>query len=149
MRKFDEILNSVSQLLGKKRKAYGDNYERGRDKRGPVCFYLRIEDKVNRIEQLDLNPTQSNDESVEDSLMDIIGYCVNEINYRAEKKNPELIASEPDTEQGMVKCRGKNCYNRGITTKKKMKECLRASLAINPDFSECVWNAKGISNVYK
>jgi len=56
---------------------------------------------------------------------------------------------KPDTEQGIVKCRGKNCYNRAITTKKKMKECLRASLAINPDFSECVWNAKGISDVYK
>ena len=54
-----------------------------------------------------------------------------------------------DTEQGIVKCRGKNCYNRAITTKKKMKECLRDSLTVNPDFSECVWNTKGVSNVYK
>ena len=148
MSKFLGILQPIAELLERKNQDYGNSFDQLRERYGPVGFYIRVADKLNRIEQLDSNPAQVKSESIEDTLRDIIGYVTLEINYRMKKK-PELVVSGPDTEQGIVKCRGKNCYRREITTKKKMKECLMASLAINPDFSECVWNAKGIRDVYK
>lgn len=85
MSKFKEILQPIAELLERKNTDYGNSFDRIRDKRGPVAFYLRIEDKLNRLERLDSASALVTDESIDDTLQDIIGYCTLEINYRREK----------------------------------------------------------------
>jgi len=123
--KFNDILNPIAELLAKKRNDYGDNYELGRDKRGPVSFYLRIEDKLNRIEQLDSNTAQVKDESVLDTLNDIIGYVTLEINYRREKALGELL-----------KCGKGYCYKPEIRLSGKRCDCADM---VNERGHICVW----------
>ncbi|SPF51165.1 conserved hypothetical protein [Candidatus Desulfosporosinus infrequens] len=83
--KFSEILNPIADLIERKNTDYGNSYDQLRDKYGPVGFYIRISDKLNRIEQLDNNPAQVKDEAIEDTIRDIIGYATLELNYRKEK----------------------------------------------------------------
>ena len=82
MSKFLAILNPIADLLERKNQDYGSSFYQLRDKYGPVSFYLRIMDKLNRLEQLDQNPARVHDESTEDTLRDIIGYCTLELDYR-------------------------------------------------------------------
>jgi len=115
--KFSSILEPIAELLAKKRNDYGDNYEQGREKRGPVSFYLRIEDKLNRIEQLDSSPAQVKTETIEDTLNDIIGYCTLEINYRREKESSESTR---------LRCADGFCTNEEMVTSKDVTECKNA-----------------------
>jgi len=115
--KFISILEPIAGLLSKKRNDYGDNYEMGRDKRGPVAFYLRIEDKLNRIEQLDSNPAQVKDETMEDTLSDIIGYCILEIIYRRERGL---------SKETRLMCADGYCTNEEIVSIQDVTECKNA-----------------------
>ena len=133
--RFKSILEPIAELLTKKRNDYGDNYEQGRDKRGPVRFYLRIEDELNRIERLDSNSAQVKTESAEDSLSDIIGYCVLEINYRREERIKLGTATviEVDNRRIKVRCGTGLCSNYHIKNTMDVDDCPRIS------FSMCKW----------
>lgn len=138
--KFSSILEPIAELLTKKRNDYGDNYEEGRDKRGPVAFYLRIEDKLNRIEQLDSNPAQVKEESIEDTLNDIIGYCTLEINYRRGVKTKPTPAVIPK----LARCRGSSCYSSLINTENDVEKCTREATTFNRNFKieHCKWRGE-------
>jgi len=83
MNKFEEILKPIAELLEQKNKAYGNSFDKLRERYGPAAFYIRIADKMGRIENLDNNPDLCcGDESIIDTLNDIIGYCTLEIAYR-------------------------------------------------------------------
>lgn len=79
---FDVILGQIANLLEKKNHDYGDSYTVLRDKYGPVAFYVRIADKLNRIEQLDRSDQLVDNESIIDTLRDMIGYATLELRYR-------------------------------------------------------------------
>jgi len=84
--KFETILQPIAELLERKNKDYGNSFDQLREKYGPVGFYIRVADKLNRIEQLDTNQAMVKDEAIEDTLNDLIGYCVLELAYRQAKK---------------------------------------------------------------
>ena len=48
-------------------------------------YFLRIEDKLNRLINLSKKEAKVNDEKVEDTLKDIIGYTLLMLNYKNKK----------------------------------------------------------------
>lgn len=91
------ITNSVENLLVIKNKKYGNSFDKTRDKYGAIAFALRLEDKFNRIFSLiKENDNGTDDESIEDTIKDIIGYCILELSYRNsnnERKTQKIVDS--------------------------------------------------------
>ena len=82
---FKQILEPIAELLQQKNKNYGDSYKKIRDSHGKLSLIIRLEDKLNRLETIAKNQnTDLGDESYEDTLKDIIGYCTLELNYLQE-----------------------------------------------------------------
>jgi len=81
MNEFLDILKPVAELLKRKNTDYGNSYNETRREFGPVAFLLRINDKFARLKTLTCQQAQVTDESVEDTLKDIIGYCTLELRY--------------------------------------------------------------------
>ena len=82
MGEFLEILAPVAELLQRKNTDYGNSIDHTRREFGPTAFLLRLDDKYNRIKTLTKQESQVNDESIEDTLSDIIGYCTLELRFR-------------------------------------------------------------------
>lgn len=80
MSDFKTILEPIAEMLEKKNHDYGDSYKELRKKYGVTSFHIRVADKLNRIEQLDKDGAKVS-ESREDTIKDIIGYCVLELRY--------------------------------------------------------------------
>jgi len=85
MNEFLEILTPIAELLKRKNTDYGNSYNETRREFGPVAFLLRINDKFARLKTLRNNEAKVNDESIEDTLADIIGYCTLELRYLRKK----------------------------------------------------------------
>ena len=81
MNEFLEILKPVAELLKRKNTDYGGSYDELRDKFGEVAFIIRLHDKLARLKTLTAQKAQVNDESIEDTIKDIIGYCTLELCY--------------------------------------------------------------------
>lgn len=82
MNEFMKILEPVAELLKRKNTDYGNSYDQTRGEFGPTAFLLRLDDKVNRLKTLTKQEAQVSDESIEDTLADMIGYCTLELRYR-------------------------------------------------------------------
>ena len=71
------IAKEIAELVEKKDKDYNSAFSKTLKEYGNVAYFLRIDDKLNRLKNLMLN---NNDpvvnESVEDTLKDIIGYTL-------------------------------------------------------------------------
>jgi len=78
---FESITKEIISLLKRKTADYGNSYDRLRQEFGPTCFYIRLFDKLYRLQQVDKNGHQVN-ESAKDTLQDIVGYCLLELCYR-------------------------------------------------------------------
>lgn len=85
MNEFMQILTPVAELLKRKNTDYGNSYDETRREFGSVAFLLRINDKFGRLKTLTKQDAQVNDESIEDTLEDIIGYCTLELRYLRKK----------------------------------------------------------------
>jgi hypothetical protein len=84
--KFYKILKQIGDLLNRKNSDYGDSYAETRDEFGDVAFVLRLTDKYKRLKTLmGGNPALVSEESIEDTISDIIGYCTLELKYRRER----------------------------------------------------------------
>jgi len=81
----EEIAQSVLKILERKRKDYGGSYEKLRDEFGTVAFYIRLRDKMTRLQQVDANGDTVG-EAPTDTIKDIIGYCLLELQYRQHHK---------------------------------------------------------------
>lgn len=71
-----EILVEIEDTLVRKNKDYGNSFDELMDELGIVAGLIRIKDKYNRLKQL-TNPKheqQVNDESLKDTVKDLIGY---------------------------------------------------------------------------
>ena len=75
-----EIINiakEIAELVEKKDKDYNHAFSKTLKEYGNVAYFLRIDDKLNRLKNLMLNNTKAEvNESVEDTLKDIIGYTL-------------------------------------------------------------------------
>lgn len=81
-----EIANEVAELVEKKNKDYGNSFDRTLEVYGDVAYFLRIEDKLSRLRSLTKNKALVTDESIEDTLKDIIGYTLLMINNKRNNK---------------------------------------------------------------
>ena len=84
----DSIAGEVVDLLARKNHDYGGSYVKLRDEFGPDSFLIRLGDKYNRL--LALRGKQALiGESTDDTIRDIVGYCLLELAYRAEGARSE------------------------------------------------------------
>ena len=80
------ILKQLETLLIKKNKDYNNSFDRTVDEYGYVVIVIRLEDKINRLNNLIKNNNEVKDESIEDTLLDIAGYCVLSLIYLENKE---------------------------------------------------------------
>ena len=79
---FEKVLIPILGLLEKKNKDYGRSYDKLREEFGEVSFLIRLSDKYNRLKTLTYHPASVEDESIIDTIYDVIGYCTLELAYR-------------------------------------------------------------------
>ncbi|MBD5430967.1 MAG: DUF1599 domain-containing protein, partial [Lactobacillus sp.] len=71
---FKKYTDHLAEVLQQKNNAYGDSFTKSVDKYGLSVIGVRLSDKYNRIEHLITNnEMKENDESLEDTLLDIAG----------------------------------------------------------------------------
>ena len=80
-----DIALEISDLVEKKNRDYGNSFDRTIEEYGDVAYFLRMEDKLSRLKSL-TNKEAEVDESIEDTLKDIIGYTLLMINNKRCKK---------------------------------------------------------------
>lgn len=84
---FKDYTNHLAKTLQEKNKAYGDSFTKSVDKYGLSVIGVRLSDKYNRIEHLIThNELKENDESLEDTLLDMAGYSILALKYLKEHK---------------------------------------------------------------
>lgn len=81
-----DILKELETLLIRKNKDYNNSFDRTVDEYGYVVIAIRLEDKINRLNNLMKNNNEVKDESIEDTLLDIAGYCVLSLIYLENKE---------------------------------------------------------------
>ena len=86
--KFSEYTNHLADVLNQKNQAYGDSFTKSVDKYGLSVIGVRLSDKYNRIEHLITHhELKENDESLEDTLLDMAGYSILGLKYLEEHEN--------------------------------------------------------------
>lgn len=83
------VVNDIVSLLEKKNNDYGNSATQTYEEYGDVAFFIRISDKINRLKSLTINnKTQEvKDESIEDTVKDIIGYCLLYLEWKTSKED--------------------------------------------------------------
>lgn len=78
-----KVANEIAELVERKNHDYGNSFDITINDYGKVAYFLRIDDKLNRLKQLMLSDkiSQVDDEKIEDTLRDIIGYTLLMLNY--------------------------------------------------------------------
>lgn len=85
---FVEYTDHLTEILQEKNHAYGDSFTKSIDKYGLSVIGVRLSDKYNRIEHLITHhELKENDESLEDTLLDMAGYAILGLKYLEEHKN--------------------------------------------------------------
>lgn len=80
------IASEVQTLLLKKNADYGNSYFELREEFGEIAFIVRLVDKVARLKTL-MKQDARVEESKEDTIKDIIGYCLLELYFRKTNSN--------------------------------------------------------------
>lgn len=70
------IMNRIVNLLVNKNHDYGNSFGDQLAEDGPIVFKIRMKDKISRLKTLLTTDAQVKDESIEDTIRDIIGYCI-------------------------------------------------------------------------
>lgn len=75
---FHRITAALASQYQRKNEAYGDSFGKSVNKYGVISALTRMSDKWNRLESLliDGNKNEVNDESVDDTLLDLATYCI-------------------------------------------------------------------------
>ena len=72
-----DIAKEIAELVEKKDKDYNSAFSKTLKEYGDVAYFLRIDDKLNRLKSLLLRSKDAEiNESVEDTLKDIVGYTL-------------------------------------------------------------------------
>ena len=91
---FENILKKMTEVYKRKNADYGDSFHESFKEYGFTMTKIRIEDKIRRLNSLvvEKQESQVNDESVNDTLLDLANYCVlsiMELDTVVENKNAE------------------------------------------------------------
>ena len=74
---FKDYTNHLAEILQEKNQAYGDSFTKSVDDFGKTVIAVRLSDKFNRICNLiKRGEDKENDESLEDTLLDLAGYSI-------------------------------------------------------------------------
>lgn len=85
---FKEFTDQLAETLLEKNQAYGDSFTKSVNKYGLSVIGVRLSDKYNRIEHLITHHEfKENDESLEDTLLDMAGYSILGLKYLKEHKD--------------------------------------------------------------
>jgi hypothetical protein len=87
-KEFKAILDQMNDIYIKKNNDYGDSFNKTCDKFGLMAPLIRMTDKLNRFEQL-INPLTNQrlqDESIEDTLIDLANYAILTVLYQRQFK---------------------------------------------------------------
>ena len=85
---FKDYTNHLAEVLQEKNDAYGDSFTKSVDKFGKTVIAVRLSDKFNRICNLiKRGEDKENDESLEDTLLDMAGYAILGLKYLKEHEN--------------------------------------------------------------
>ncbi len=85
---FKFYTDKLAATLQEKNQAYGDSFTKSVDKFGKTVIAVRLSDKFNRICNLiERGELKENDESLEDTLLDMAGYSILALKYLKEYKN--------------------------------------------------------------
>lgn len=83
----DETISEIKELLTQKMQSYKNSYFETRREFGNLVFFIRIIDKINRLKALiDQNTTHFFEETYQDTIKDIIGYCLLELIFEKLEK---------------------------------------------------------------
>lgn len=86
--KFKPYTDRLAATLEQKNQAYGDSFTKSVDDYGLKVIGIRLSDKYNRIKHLvNAGELKENDESLEDTLLDMAGYSILALKYLKEHKN--------------------------------------------------------------
>lgn len=81
-----EICNQLNKIYEKKNHDYGDSFGNTYEKLGIISAVTRITDKYNRLCSLATKEAEVEDETVEDTLMDMANYCIMTLIEREREK---------------------------------------------------------------
>lgn len=74
---YDSVVEELSEIFLKKNADYGNSFEKSLDKRGLVPAIMRMEEKMERMDNLwETNKSLVDDESILDSAMDLANYAI-------------------------------------------------------------------------
>lgn len=77
VQRFKEITSDMAETYNRKNSDYGDSFGQSIGEFGFVAGVVRISDKFNRLKSLLSGKEQKvNDESVQDTLLDMANYCI-------------------------------------------------------------------------
>lgn len=85
-RDFSKTLLFLKKTLIKKNRDYGSSFDKSVKKFGWVYVAIELDKKKNRLHSLLKNKEKPNYESIEDTLLDIAGYCVLSLIYLENKE---------------------------------------------------------------
>lgn len=77
-------VDKLAEILDKKNHDYGNSFDKLTDKYGDVAMSIRISDKLSRLQSLAKSGKNEVQESIEDTLVDILGYLLLIINYKGD-----------------------------------------------------------------
>lgn len=85
---FKFYTDKLAATLQQKNDAYGDSFTKSVDEDGLLVLKIRLGDKFNRISELIKNrKLKENDESLEDTLLDMAGYSILGLKWLKEHEN--------------------------------------------------------------
>lgn len=77
VQRFKEITSDMAETYSRKNSDYGNSFSQSVREFGFVAGVVRISDKFNRLKSLLSGKEQKvNDESVQDTLLDMANYCI-------------------------------------------------------------------------
>lgn len=86
--RFKQYTDRLANVLLSKNNAYGDSFSKSLDEDGLLVLKIRLGDKFNRISSLiKRDELKENDESLEDTLLDLAGYSILGLKYLEEHKD--------------------------------------------------------------
>ena len=83
---FNDVLFTLEDTLIKKNSDYGSSFDKSVNKFGWIYVAIELDKKKNRLHSLLKNKEKPNYESIEDTLLDIAGYCVLSLIYLENKE---------------------------------------------------------------
>ena len=90
-----EFCENIHETHLNKDHDYGSAYSKVRKEEGAVTFLVHAKEKICRLDALIHGETPRVEETIEDSLIDLAGYCIMELTERKwEKMHYEPIESE-------------------------------------------------------